>query len=531
MSEIPLLTKINALRENLPQWSEKYVRIRPKVGGALVPLTLNHAQMIVHNFLEEIRANNFPVRVAIVKGRKMGVSTYVAARFLHRATLNRGTPVFILAHRRDATDYLFDMVKRMYNNLPDPLKPAVSASNKKELKFGLIDSEYALGSAESDDVGRSMTPLLLHCSEAAFYNNVEDIQTGLVQAVPLAPGSEIIYESTPNGVNNWFYTLCMRGIETQDAGRLKTLFLPWFWMPEYRLKPPVGFSPTPDEQLLMETYGLDKAQVYFRRQKIEDEFNNDLWKFRQEFPMNLMDGFVTSGTSLILSSLVESARKLTITPEPLAPKILGVDGAGSGDRTALVLRQGKKVLKFWVYHKMDDMTLAGIIAKILDTENVDMTFIDVAYGLGAYSRLHELGYGARVQKIHFGERSIEPEIYRNIRAQMAAYVKEWFEEGGCDIPDDNQFVKDMMMMPALEQSGSKGLLTMPAKDKIREANQGISPDIFDGLGLTFARPVSRKISGARVTTDFNYSTKRIGVFSSRRKDKEPETTKSELYVK
>jgi len=357
---------IQSLRDDLPTWATRYARIRPKVGGQLVPFMFNRAQLATHQFLETSKNAGHPVRAAIVKGRQMGISTYIMARFLHRATLNRGVSVFILAHISKSTSYLFDMVKRTYSNLPESLRPSAERSNKIELKFGALDSEYALGTAGSEEIGRGMTPLLLHCSEAAKYRNTDELQTGLIQGVPSCAGSEVIYESTANGVNNMFYKLCMKGLEYEGEDRIKTLFLPWFWQTEYQAVPPQGFKPTADESLLVEKYGLNMAQIYWRRKKLEDEFNGDLWMFMQEFPCNLMEAFITSGDTLIGGEYVEDARKREMEPDPEAPKILGVDGADSGDRTALVLRQGKKVLGYWVYNKMRPMTLAGIVAQLID---------------------------------------------------------------------------------------------------------------------------------------------------------------------
>jgi len=529
----PLVSEIQALRNDLPLWAEKYAKIRPAVGGKVIPFRFNRAQRVTHQFLEDQRLAGHPVRAAIVKGRKQGVSTYITARNLHRATLNRGISVFILAHISKSTSYLFDMVKRMHQNLPDHLRPSAERSNKIELKFGAIDSEYALGSAESEEIGRGMTPLLLHCSEAAKYRNTDEIQTGLIQGVPACPGSEIVYESTANGVNNMFYNLCMRGIETQDEGRLKTLFLPWYWQLEYRAIVPAGFNPSADESALMDQYGLDLQQIYWRRRKLEDDFSNDIWKFRQEYPMDLMDAFVTSGEMMIKPEYVDFARKnCDMDPDPLTPIILGVDGADSGDRTALVLRQGKKILAYWVYTEMKPMRLAGIIAGLIDKFEIDMVFLDIAYGYGCRDRLRELGYGQKTQTVHFGEAALEPEVYRNKRAQMYGYLKEWFEEGGSSIPNDNLFCRDILMMPKMEQSGSRGLLILPSKLTIRKDNGGISPDIADAAALTFAYPVLRRQAAARVMVA-SLNSKQVSVFKTKRRMMSIGRTEkpSELFVK
>ena len=102
-------TKIEELRDNLPEYCKRYIRIRPKKGGAVVPLLFNEAQSRLHWFIEDMKEAKQLIRVCVVKGRQQGVSTYTAARFLQKATLNLGVSVFILAHMTKSTDYLFQL--------------------------------------------------------------------------------------------------------------------------------------------------------------------------------------------------------------------------------------------------------------------------------------------------------------------------------------------------------------------------------------------------------------------------------------
>jgi len=481
--------QLQRLRNDLPWFCANFIKIRPKSGGTVDPFVFNKAQMTLHNFIENIRKEKQPVRVCVAKGRQQGCSTYVCARYLHRAIMYPGTPVFILAHISDSTDYLFKMVKRMFYNLPPQLQPKVGTSNRKELKFSALDSEYALGTAGSELIGRGTTPLLLHMSEAAYYQNTEEISTGLMQGIPTTPESEIIVESTSNGVGNMFYNLCMKGIDPNSFSRYKTIFLPWYWQDEYRQKVSREIKTSDEEDELMELYGLDLEQILWRRVKINDEFEGDIWRFKREYPMNLSESFITSGSTLLKNEVVQRARKTEIPRQTLSARVLGVDGADSGDRTVLVLREGKKILWYRVYTDMKPMRLAGIIAKDIDTWQLDMVFLDVAYGYGCRDRLKELGYGGRTQTVHFGEKPLEPELYRNKRAQMYGFMKEWFDEGGCDIPDEDDFVKELCMIPGFKVSGSRGLLALPSKDDIKKENDGKSPDIADALALTFASPV------------------------------------------
>ncbi len=65
------------------------------------------------------------------------------------------------------------------------------------------------------------------------------------------------------------------------------------------------------------------------------------------------------------------------------------------------MRRGRQIVRCIKYPKMRPMELAGIIAKLIETEGVDMAFIDRGYGEGTIDRLHELGFQRRVQGIAF----------------------------------------------------------------------------------------------------------------------------------
>ena len=64
-----------------------------------------------------------------MKARQLGVSTYVAARLFHHTVHSPGIRTIIVGHERRASSNLFQMVKRFHENLPEDLRPPVSASN------------------------------------------------------------------------------------------------------------------------------------------------------------------------------------------------------------------------------------------------------------------------------------------------------------------------------------------------------------------------------------------------------------------
>src|SRR5215831_13144422 len=273
------------MRTDLAAYAEDCLMIRTK-SGEVRPLVLNRAQRHIHDQLETQRAATGRVRALILKGRQQGCSTYVGARFYHRATHEHGIRVFILTHEEAATQNLFEMVERFHENCPAEEKQSTGAANAKELSFDALDSGYKIGTAGTKGVGRSSTIQLFHGSEVAFWPHAATHAAGVLQAVPDLPGTEIILESTANGLGN-FYHQTWRDAET-GANDFITIFVPWFWQEEYR-KPAAGLILTAEEREYRDLYGLDEEQIAWRRGKIAELKDEAL--FRQEYPANAAEAF------------------------------------------------------------------------------------------------------------------------------------------------------------------------------------------------------------------------------------------------
>src|ERR1019366_3345376 len=100
------------------------------------------------------------------------------------------------------------------------------------------------------------------------------------QSVPNAPGTEIIIESTANGMDPLFYPMAMDAMA--GRGEYILIFVPWFWQIEYRAKPPEDFRIDTEEEELKFLYNLDEAQLYWRRLKIFELKDKVL--FMREYP-------------------------------------------------------------------------------------------------------------------------------------------------------------------------------------------------------------------------------------------------------
>jgi len=307
------------LKNDLVHYAARCLKIRTKA-GRIEPLLFNRMQHYLHAKIEDHAKRNGRVRVLILKARQQGCSTYIGARFYHKATHTRGQQVFILTHEQDATDNLFDMANRFHEHCPDLVKPHTGAANAKELSFDRLDSGYSVGTAGAKAVGRSKTLQLFHGSEVAYWPNARDHFAGVMQAVPDLPGTEIILESTGHGPGGEFHERWQQA--EAGIGDFEAIFVPWWWSGEYRREVPVDFALDDEERECMELHGLDLDQMVWRRAKIYEL--KDLALFKQEYPATAAEAFEFSGhDSFIRPDEVMRARKTVC--EGIGPLVVGAD--------------------------------------------------------------------------------------------------------------------------------------------------------------------------------------------------------------
>ena len=485
-----LAEQLRPFKRDFLHYAPRALRIRTK-NGAIEPFALNKAQLYVHQKLQDQLEATGKVRALILKGRQQGMSTYIEGRFYWKTSMEFGKYALILTHLQDSTDALFDMTKRYHDMCPDSLRPATEAASAKELKFSNRDSGYVVATAGSKAIGRGRTLQYFHGSEAAFWSNADDHMAGIGQAVPDAPGTEVILESTANGVGNPFHQ------RWQDAergiGDYIAIFVPWFWQDEYRSLAGPDFILDTDEAEYAALYGLSREQMAWRRMKILNDFRGDVALFDQEYPATAALAFRrVSGNPLIDPLHVGKARKSETAGE--GPLIMGVDPAEYGDdSTAVALRAGRECRTIHRYHGRGPMEVVGIVAKLAEQYqpvaiNVDCTGV----GSGVADRLLELGFP--VNRVHFGSKALEPELYCIRRDEMWGEMQKWFANQPNKIPDDDALEADLCA-PQYSYDSSRRL-KLERKEDMKK--RGIkSPDAGDALALTFAVQIHGNVASAK----------------------------------
>jgi hypothetical protein len=275
----------------------------------------------------------------ILKARQMGLTTWAAARFFLRTITRPGSLTLQVAHSQESAEEIFRIVHRFLDCLPGQLRTGplrTSRDNTRQIVFAGIDSQYRVVTAGDRNAGRGLTVQNLHCSELARWpGDPAEILAGLRAA--LAPGAEMILESTPDGVGGCFHEEWQKAAET---GMVRHFF-PWWMEPRYRAPATPGDGLTEEERELVRRQGLDLQQIAFRRQ-VRANFRG---LARQEYAEDEASCFRASGDSVFDLTAIEARLKemplpveqrrneeLDIWLPPVAGKqyMVAVDPAGGG---------------------------------------------------------------------------------------------------------------------------------------------------------------------------------------------------------
>ena len=201
-------------------------------------------------------------RNIVLKARQMGMTTWVAGRFFLKTITACGVLTVQVAHTREAAEGIFRMVQRFWECLPEEMRDGPlrrSKANAGQMCFPELDSEFRVVSAGDESAGRGLTVQYLHCSEVSRWPGDAGATLAGLRAT-LAPGGEMVMESTPNGAYGCFYEEWGRAASSNVVQH----FLPW-WMEEAYVAAPVAGELREEEQLLAVLHGLSRAQIGFRR--------------------------------------------------------------------------------------------------------------------------------------------------------------------------------------------------------------------------------------------------------------------------
>lgn len=301
----------------VPVWAfiERFLRIKDK-DGRFVPFALNKAQIRVYQRMCLRKRSGKGMRFDILKARQLGLSTFIAAVFFTLTALVPNQTTVIVADTAEHATTLFRKYKFFYANLPEYLRRKLPtlASNAKELiiDYGSGQTSNIRVIVQGESAGRSDTCQYLHLSEVAFWSDIDDTSTSILQTVSdNNPNSIVFYETTANGVNEYKAMWDQDAVDPDEG--FEPIFIPWFWDDGYVGKY-WGFELYDWEKKLVDEYKVSLDQIAWYRTQY-NKMRGNLPKLRQEMPSTPVEAFITSGNSMFNMELV-MARKAEIMEAP-----------------------------------------------------------------------------------------------------------------------------------------------------------------------------------------------------------------------
>jgi len=297
-------------REDLLCFGEKLDRRPASLGGETIGMMLaahllkvrtrgGTTRSLVANEVQTAFEQRRGEKNIVLKARQLGLTTWAAARFFLKTITQPGTLTLQVAHTQESAEEIFRIVHRFVEWLPENLQQGflrTSRANARQIVFPELDSQYRVVSAGEKNAGRGLTAQNLHCSELARWPGYPaEILAGLHAA--LAPGGELILESTPDGVGGCFHEEWQKADET---GMVRHFF-PWWMEKRYRAKAVERSSLSEEERGLIARHGLDLRQIGFRRQ-IRADFRG---LARQEYAEDPVSCFIASGDSVFELAAIE----------------------------------------------------------------------------------------------------------------------------------------------------------------------------------------------------------------------------------
>ena len=280
--------------------AERLLRVRGR-DGVIAPLRANAMQRV----FERRRGQ----RNIVLKARQLGMTTWTAGRFFLKTITRPGTLTLQVAHTQEAAEEIFRIVHRFLDWLPEELRTGpltTSRANARQIVFPELDAQYRVVTAGDRNAGRGLTVQNLHCSELARWPG-DPAETLAGLRASLAPGAEVILESTPQGVGGCFYQEWQAAKETGTVRH----FFPWWMEAQYRAESVDAQTLTEEERELVERTGMSLGQIGFRR-TVRANFRGIA---RQEYAEDEESCFLASGESVFELGAIEA--RIEEVPEPV----------------------------------------------------------------------------------------------------------------------------------------------------------------------------------------------------------------------
>lgn len=340
-----ILNELTLSKASFEYWGTRYALIKTKEAESSPLFPLFESQSIILDRIGKIEESCVSgerldgILVAILKARQLGASTLSEAMLAHRAFLYGNTTALIAADTPDQSSFLYNMLERIYDNLPWWMKPEQKYREKgNQLYFGGTDSLILVEAGKSvrggatmgqerGQMARGKTIPLAHLSEISTWENAAQIDDALLPAIPRHHRTLALFESTARGRGNEWHDIWL--VAQKGIGRILPIFIPWYGESKtYISRAPVGWEPSElslahAERALEvsakwcgKTIRLTRDQLYWwETERAAAKEKRKLHVFLAEYCADPSEAFQNTGQSVFPFEVLHDIRQRIKEPE------------------------------------------------------------------------------------------------------------------------------------------------------------------------------------------------------------------------
>lgn len=334
-AEIEKIKFWKAVAENEAKFVADTFTIRS--GRKQVKFAYNRPQLLLEKVQNDMEKRGEPVRLAILKYRQWGCSTYFGAKGATRLLSRPNFRGAVVAHVKNRSKTLFRLYRKFINKVDPRLRPKFDTENQDELYSEEMDSSATIATAKTPDAIRGDTMTWLHLSECDFYwgegGSLDVLLTACLPLVPYEEGTSIILETTANSTAGEYYPLWKLAMEGLNGFR--AIFI--FWGIDPTCDKAFHTHPNEDKYSWEEVkayrdtcvecavrrkdwfkrfcpdhlkerairYRLTPEQVHWYWFKCQVTLGGDYERMQQEFPCSWKEAFISAGRPIWPKATIE----------------------------------------------------------------------------------------------------------------------------------------------------------------------------------------------------------------------------------
>ena len=274
-------------------YAKAFLKVKHRQGGILTPFIPKPIQSKIFAPIRDPTRTK-PLYLLILKSRRLGCSTGIAAEFLFNIMRTPHLRGNVVAHTGGDSSKLFSIYERFYDNIPAqymglPIKPRRAGGRGKLLSFREIDSELEVSAATLEPRGADAQ--LLHLSEAAYYPDPERYLGALMPQFPHTGRGVVILESTSDGPGGFYYHQWNAAINGESS--FVPMFFGWYEDPDFVMDYEIPEEEYDDEEKeLAERFGVNGFQIAWLRHTTDTTCFGNIKRRRIEYPSTPEEAFM-----------------------------------------------------------------------------------------------------------------------------------------------------------------------------------------------------------------------------------------------